>query len=170
MGTLRNPPNRQGSNMTGTLAPAPRPGPAPPCPPCVDQSWVVQYDRGRQVAPYRLPHDHTYRVGPRLQPSPDRGSAGGGRGEIMVAAAAETPSTRLSPVAEAFVPQSPDARCGGGGGVLELHWPHTHAAYTSPLVSCGWQAHSHFSWARRPIWDGFWDCQPRSGLEGQWCI
>jgi len=49
------------------------PGSAPPCPPCGDQSRVVQYDRGRQVAPYRLPHDHTYRVGPRLQPSPTEG-------------------------------------------------------------------------------------------------
>ena len=109
MGALRNPPNRQGSNLIfGTYLLE------PPCPPCGDQSRVVQYDRGRQVAPYRLPWDHTYRVGSRLQPPPDRGSAGGGRGEIMVAAAAETPSTQLRPLAAAFVPR--DAHCGGGGG------------------------------------------------------
>ena len=74
-----------------------------PCPPCDHQSRVVQYDRGRQVAQY----DHTYRNGPRLQPPLDRGSAGGG--EIMVAAAAEIPSVRLSPLAAAFVPRTPAA-------------------------------------------------------------
>ena len=56
MGALQNQPNRQGSSLIfGTylleppaFAPQAQPLPAPPC---GDQSQVVQYDRGRQVAP-----------------------------------------------------------------------------------------------------------------------